>query len=110
MVIYCEARNIAFTQLTTAAIRNMIAAMVMASEVGVQMSLRFFETMMSITQNVSIPGTAYLNAKTNYQIISGHPSKVTKWFERYFFVKVNEAFVPDLLREYAREWSPFYGR
>lgn len=83
---YAETRDIALTQFAPAAMRNVVAALVMGAEVGVDIDLHFFEELENISR---IPGTLhtfYINIKSRYVILRGTVNKVHEWFQRYFFV------------------------
>uniref|UniRef100_A0A1J3HWS1 Uncharacterized protein n=1 Tax=Noccaea caerulescens TaxID=107243 RepID=A0A1J3HWS1_NOCCA len=110
LIAYCEEVGVAMSQLCPAAIRNIVGPLVLAAELDIDIDLRFFEAMSSITVNKRTPGTLYVSIRSKYGVITGHPSKTRNWLEEYFFVRVNEASVPDVRRPYRNEWSPTFGR
>ncbi|CAA7029951.1 unnamed protein product [Microthlaspi erraticum] len=109
-VTYCEDVRIAFSQLCPAGVRNITGTVVLAAELGMELNLDFYESMSSIAVNQSTPGTMYVSINPKYGMITGHPSKTRNWINEYFFIRVNEASVPDLDRRYRNEWSPIFVR
>ncbi|KAL0886158.1 hypothetical protein Bca101_010141 [Brassica carinata] len=85
---YAAARDIALTQFTLAAMQN-VAALVMGTEVGINVDLHFFEGLVNISKNPGTPNTFYLNIKSRYGILSGRVNKAHEWFQRYFFIQID---------------------
>ncbi|KAL0886379.1 hypothetical protein Bca101_010362 [Brassica carinata] len=61
LLAYCDEHHIALSQLNPAAIRNMVAALFTASEIGVRMSLYLFEHMARITRCDKTEGVFYMS-------------------------------------------------
>ncbi|KAF3507960.1 hypothetical protein F2Q69_00005848 [Brassica cretica] len=80
---YVAARDIALTQFTSAVIRNVVAALVFRAEVGIYLDLRFFE-----------------------YILRGRENRAHKWFQRYFFVRIDSTSVADLDASLRGTWNP----
>lgn len=109
LIAYCEDVGIAMSQLCPAATRNIVAPLVLAAELDMDINLRFFEAMSTITVNKKTSRTLYVNIRSAHGMSTGHPSKTRNWIEEYFFVSVNEALI-DARRPYRNEWSPCFGR
>ncbi|KAF8105758.1 hypothetical protein N665_0156s0012 [Sinapis alba] len=88
--------RIALGQYITNGIKIMVTLTVLASELGIKMSVRLFEeiTTPSITAKT---GFFYGKMVTKYNVITRKPSKVNFWNRSYFCVKNNEASFEDPL-------------
>ncbi|KAL0756162.1 hypothetical protein Bca101_093830 [Brassica carinata] len=102
---YAAAWDIALTQFTPPAMRNVVAALVLGSEVGIDVDLRFFEELANISRNPWTPNTFYINIKSRHDILRGRVSKVHEWFQRYFFVRIDSASVADLNAVLRGTWN-----
>ncbi|KAF8102816.1 hypothetical protein N665_0194s0029 [Sinapis alba] len=89
LTTYCSRRKIALGQYTANGIRIMVTLTVLASEMGIKMSVRLFEelTTPSITAKT---GFFFVKMVPKYNIITGKPAKVNLWNRSYFYVKINE--------------------
>ncbi|WZZ26006.1 hypothetical protein YC2023_009407 [Brassica napus] len=96
---YAAARDIVLTQFTLAAMQNVVAALVLGAEVGIDVDLRFFEELANISRNLGTPNTFYINIKSRHDILRGRVNKAHEWFQRYFFVWIDSASVADLNAE-----------
>ncbi|KAF8109787.1 hypothetical protein N665_0091s0016 [Sinapis alba] len=94
LTTYCNRRKIALGQYTANGIRILVTLTVLAAELGIKMSVRLFEELMtpSITTKT---GFFYGKMVPKYNVITGKPSKVNFWNHRYFYVKINEASFED---------------
>ncbi|KAF8105163.1 hypothetical protein N665_0162s0042 [Sinapis alba] len=90
LTTYCNRRKIALGQYTANGIMILVTLTVLAAELGIKMSVRLFEELMtpSITAKT---GFFYGKMVPKYNVITGKPSKVNFWNHRYFYVKINEA-------------------
>lgn len=93
------------TQFTPAAIQNVVAALVMGAEVGIDVDLRFFEELANISRNPGTPNTFYINIKFRHGILRGRVNKVHEWFQRFFFVRVDSDSVADPDAVLRRTWN-----
>ena len=103
---YAAARDIALTQFTSAAMRNVVAALVLGAEVGIDVDLRFFEELANISKNPGTPNTFYINIKSCYSILRGRENRAHEWFQRYFFVQIDSTSVADLHASLRGTWNP----
>ncbi|KAL0684554.1 hypothetical protein Bca4012_051402 [Brassica carinata] len=103
---YAAARDIALTQFTPAAMRNVVAPLVLGAEVGFDVDLRFFKELANISRNPGTPNTFYINIKSRYDILRGRVNKAHEWFQRYFFVQNDSASIADLDVSLRGTWNP----
>ncbi|XP_013617563.1 PREDICTED: uncharacterized protein At3g60930, chloroplastic-like [Brassica oleracea var. oleracea] len=103
---YAAARDIALTQFTPAAMRNVVAPLVLGAEVGFDVDLRFFKELANISRNPGTPNTFYINIKSRYDILRGRVNKAHEWFQRYFFVQNDSASIADLDASLRGTWNP----
>ncbi|CAH2036108.1 unnamed protein product [Thlaspi arvense] len=105
---YCEAREIALTQLCPGAIRNVVGAIIVAESFDVDMSLRFFEEISSVVWNTKgAQRTVAVNMKPGNKVVTDVPSKSHSWWRRYFYARVNSALVcGGDSRIFVDRWSP----
>ncbi|KAF3609894.1 hypothetical protein DY000_02048530 [Brassica cretica] len=102
---YAAARDIALTQFTPAAMRNVVAALVLGAEVGIDVDLRFFEELATISRNPGTPNTFYINIKSRHGILRGRVNKAHEWFQRYFFIRIDSASMADLNAVLRGTWN-----
>lgn len=55
--------------------RNVVAALVIGDEVGIDVDLRFFAELANISRNPGTPKTFYINIKSRYHILRGKVNK-----------------------------------
>ncbi|KAF2586668.1 hypothetical protein F2Q70_00035176 [Brassica cretica] len=84
---------------------NVVAALVLGAEVGIDVDLRFFEELANISRNSGTPNTFYINIKSRHDILRGRVNKAHEWFQRYFFVRIDSAFVADLNAVLRGTWN-----
>ncbi|CAN8288884.1 unnamed protein product [Cochlearia groenlandica] len=84
---------IAFPQLIAPCIRNFVAVMVAAKELGIEMTLHVFEEITRVNQNHSFAGTWSICWKPGFRLTSDTSVKFPNWWEKLFFVKMNTASV-----------------
>lgn len=106
LTLYAAARDIALTQFTPAAMRNVVVALVMGAEVGIDVDIRFFEELANISRNPGTRNTFYINIKSRHGILRGRVNNAHEWFQRYFFVRVDSASVVDLDAILRGTWNP----
>ncbi|KAF8109752.1 hypothetical protein N665_0092s0024 [Sinapis alba] len=94
LTTYCHRRRIALGQYTANGIRILVTLTVLAAELGISMSVRLFEELMTpiITAKT---GFFYGKMVPKYNVITGKPSKVNFWNRAYFYVKINDASFED---------------
>ncbi|KAF8103606.1 hypothetical protein N665_0187s0007 [Sinapis alba] len=94
LTTYCSRRKIALVQYTANGIRILVTLTVLAAELGIKMSARLLEELMtpSITMKT---GFFYGKMVPKYNVITGKPTKVNFWNHRYFYIKINEASLED---------------
>lgn len=78
----------------------MVCLLILGAECGISISCRAFEEMSFINSVQKSSGYFYVNMKPKYNLITDTPSKVYEWKMRYFYVKINEASVPDVHKKY----------
>ncbi|KAG2306857.1 hypothetical protein Bca52824_026605 [Brassica carinata] len=96
----------AFTHLSASSMNSLVKAIIMASEVGIEMSCGLFDEIARVTRNLSLPRAFNLYFNKNLKIIDADRSKLGLWWSHYFFVKINEASVSNINRFYQPFWSP----
>ncbi|KAL0899114.1 hypothetical protein Bca101_083075 [Brassica carinata] len=77
---------------------SLVKAIIMASEVGIEMSCGLFDEIARVTRNLSLPRAFNLYFNKNLKIIDADRSKLGLWWSHYFFVKINEASVSNINR------------
>ncbi|EOA11934.1 hypothetical protein CARUB_v10016549mg, partial [Capsella rubella] len=102
---YCARREIAFSQLTVASIRNAVGLAILAAATGVVMDLDLFEELTKYLFGKENPGMCCASSRASFKIVDGAKTKVRAWRKYYFFVKVTELSVEDLSLSYARTWN-----
>ncbi|CAH2079197.1 unnamed protein product [Thlaspi arvense] len=105
---YCEAREIALTQLCLGAIRNMVGAILVTESCNVEMSLRFFEEISNVgwyTRRAQ--QTVAVNMRSGNKVVTSIAKKSHRWWGRYFYARVNSALVcGGDNRTFVDQWSP----
>ncbi|EOA23141.1 hypothetical protein CARUB_v100036992mg, partial [Capsella rubella] len=102
---YCARREIAFSQLTVASVRNAVGLAILAAAAGVVVDLDLFEEFTKYLFGKENPGMCCASSRPGFRIVDGATSKVRRWRKYYFFVKVTELSVEDLSLPYARTWN-----
>ncbi|KAF3559660.1 hypothetical protein F2Q69_00011966 [Brassica cretica] len=102
---YATKRDVAISQMSPAAIRNMVISLVLGAEVDVDVDAEFFEM---ISQMNFITGKTFsVSIKTLCRFMEGRgPSKADGWQRKYFFVRVSPASVADSSAVFRTEWNP----
>ena len=102
---YATKRDVAISQMSPAAIRNMVISLVLGAEADVDVVAEFFEM---ISQMNLITGETFsVSIKARCRLIEGRgPSKADGWQQKYFFVRVNPAFVADPSAVFRSKWNP----
>ncbi|CAN8255261.1 unnamed protein product [Cochlearia groenlandica] len=100
---------IAFSHLTAPCVRNLVAAMVVSKELGIEMTLRLFNEITRVSKNHSLNGTWSICWRPGFRLTSDTSVKFAKWWDKYFFVRVNSASVLDVDSVYQTKWSPCVG-
>ncbi|KAG2305258.1 hypothetical protein Bca52824_033909 [Brassica carinata] len=85
---YAFRRGIALSQLMNGTIRLMVVLSVIAAEAGTSLSVRSFEELTSVSVTDGLVST---RMRTNYNVVTGYPSKTTDWQRSYFYVKSNRS-------------------
>ncbi|XP_020888565.1 meiosis-specific protein ASY2-like [Arabidopsis lyrata subsp. lyrata] len=93
---YCSRRNIAFSQLSVASIRNAVGLVIMAAEENIVVNLNLFEEVTTFSIGQKNPGIVCASSRRRFKIVYGAKKKTNDWRKRYFFVKLNEASVEDI--------------
>ncbi|KAF3570865.1 hypothetical protein F2Q69_00060346 [Brassica cretica] len=102
---YATKRDVAISQMSPVAIRNMVISLVLGAEADVDVDAEFFEM---ISQMNLITGETFsVSIKARCRLMKGRgPSKVDGWQQKYFFVRVNHAYVADPSAVFRTEWNP----
>lgn len=108
-VKYCENWEVAFMQMTSAAVCNMVGLMVLVAEANLYVFIEMLEQVSLLNVSPRV-GRFYTSMKPGCKIILGFKSKFSGWFQLYFFGKINLASVADVTRRYVAEWNPTMGR
>ncbi|KFK22099.1 hypothetical protein AALP_AAs40836U000200 [Arabis alpina] len=103
-VRYFGNRNICFSQMTMAETCNLVALLVLGAELDINFSVKKYEQI-SLMKEGQVFGRFYNIMKAGCKFIK-LKSKIGKWFDRYFFVKINDASVQDTTRTYHSRWNP----
>ncbi|CAE6224507.1 unnamed protein product [Arabidopsis arenosa] len=93
---YCSRRNIAFSQLSVASIRNAVGLVIMAAEENIVVNLNLFEAVTTFSIGQKNPGIVCASSRRRFKIVYDARRKTNDWRKRYFFVKLNEASVEDI--------------
>ncbi|KAH0870193.1 hypothetical protein HID58_077215 [Brassica napus] len=75
LLAYCDEHLIALAQLTPAAIRNIVAALFTAADIGVHMSLCLFERIAHITRCDKTDGAFYVSMKAGCGVVGKRKRK-----------------------------------
>ncbi|KAG2305139.1 hypothetical protein Bca52824_033790 [Brassica carinata] len=91
---YTANRDVAISQMSPAAIRNMVIAMVLGAEVNVNVDVEFFEMISQL--NFITDETFSVSIKARCRLMDGRgPSKADGWKRKYFFMRISPASVVD---------------
>ncbi|KFK27035.1 hypothetical protein AALP_AA8G325500 [Arabis alpina] len=106
---YCEARRVAPSQLTCASYRNICAILTMAAELGRSVNLAQLEEMVGIAKFGDC-GRFYASMRSGCMILTGVSSRIERWKNKYFFVKINKYVIGDFTGVIHAGWSSRIGR
>ncbi|KAF3536034.1 hypothetical protein F2Q69_00021631 [Brassica cretica] len=102
---YATNRDVAISQMSLAAIRNMVIALVRGAEVDADVYVEFFEMFSQMT--FTTDETFSVSIKTRCRLMDGRgPSKADGWQRIYFFVRISPASVVDSSAVFRTEWNP----
>ncbi|XP_048609192.1 uncharacterized protein LOC106444840 [Brassica napus] len=113
LLAYCDEHLIALAQLTPAAIRNVVAALFTAADIGVHMSLCLFESIAHITRCDKTDGAFYVSMKAGYGVVGERKRKTFCWIKKFFYVRIAPSSVPDVSDmsvSFRSFWNPYNGR
>ncbi|KAH0883920.1 hypothetical protein HID58_060016, partial [Brassica napus] len=79
LLAYCDEHLIALAQLTPAAVRNVVAALFTAADIGVHMSLCLFERIAHITRCDKTDGAFYVSMKAGCGVVGERKRKTSSW-------------------------------
>ncbi|KFK22736.1 hypothetical protein AALP_AAs62920U001500, partial [Arabis alpina] len=106
---YCEARRVAPSQLTCASYRNICTILTMAAELGWSVNLAQLEDMVGIAKFGDC-GRFYASMRSGNMILTGVSSRIERWKNNFFFVKVNKYVIGDFTGAIHAGWSSRIGR
>ncbi|KFK32846.1 hypothetical protein AALP_AA6G294600 [Arabis alpina] len=106
---YCEVRCIAPSQLTCASYRNICAILTMAAELGHSVNLAQLEEMVGITKSGEC-GRFYASMRSENMIMTGVSSRIERWKNKYFYVRINRSSVGDFAGIIRAGWNSRIGR
>ncbi|KFK32013.1 hypothetical protein AALP_AA6G188800 [Arabis alpina] len=106
---YCEARRVAPSQLTCASYRNICAILTMGAELGRSMNLAQLEEMVGITKSGDC-GRFYASMRSGCMILTGVSSRIERWKNKYFFVRISKYVIGDFTGVIHAGWSSRIGR
>ncbi|KFK29942.1 hypothetical protein AALP_AA7G198200 [Arabis alpina] len=106
---YCEARRVAPSQLTCASYRNICAILTMAAELGRSVNLAQLEEMVGFAKSGEC-GRFYASMRSGNMILTGVSSRIERWKNKYFFVRVNRSSVGDFAGVIRAGWISRIGR
>ncbi|KFK22787.1 hypothetical protein AALP_AAs69847U000300 [Arabis alpina] len=106
---YCEARRVAPSQLTCASYRNICAILTMAAELGRSVNLAQLEEMVEIAKSGDC-GRFYASMRSGCMILTGVSSRIERWKNKYFFVRINKYVIGDFNGVIHAGWSSRIGR
>ncbi|KFK39026.1 hypothetical protein AALP_AA3G191100, partial [Arabis alpina] len=101
---YCEARRVAPSQLTCASYRNICAILTMAAELGRSVNLAQLEEMVGIAKSGDC-GRFYASMRSGCMILTGVSSRIERWKNKYFFVRINKYVIGDFTGAIHAGWS-----
>ncbi|KAF3578818.1 hypothetical protein DY000_02032284 [Brassica cretica] len=102
---YAQRRDVAISQMSPAAIRNIVVALVLGTEVSVDVDAEFFKAIYQM--NMITDETFSVSIKTRCgRLVGRGPSKVDSWQRKYFFVRVSSSSVYDPSEVFRTEWNP----
>ncbi|KAG2288576.1 hypothetical protein Bca52824_048180 [Brassica carinata] len=82
LLAYCDEHLIALAQLTPAAVRNVVAALFTAADIGVHMSLCLFERIAHITRCDKTDGAFYVSMKAGCGVVGERKRKTLCWIKK----------------------------
>ncbi|KFK22452.1 hypothetical protein AALP_AAs59948U000100, partial [Arabis alpina] len=106
---YCEARRVAPSQLTCASYRNICAILTMAAKLGRSVNLAQLEEMVGIAKSGDC-GRFYASMRSGCMILTGVSSRIERWKNKYFFVRINKYAIGDFTGVIHAGWSSRIGR
>lgn len=102
---YASNRDVAMSQMSPAAIRNMVIALVLGAEADVDVDAEFFE--MISQMNFITEETFSISIKTRCRLMECRgPSKADGWQRKYFFVHISPSSMVDSSEVFRTEWNP----
>ncbi|KAF8116608.1 hypothetical protein N665_0016s0038 [Sinapis alba] len=113
LLAFCDAHRIALSQLTPAAIRNMVASLFTAASIGVHMSLHLFENMARMTRCDKTDGAIYVSMMARHGVVTERKRKTYDWIKKFFYVRIASSSVPDvsdMTDPFRSSWNPYNGR
>ncbi|KAF8093569.1 hypothetical protein N665_0383s0193 [Sinapis alba] len=113
LLAFCDVHRIALSQLTPAAIRNMVAALFTAASIGVHMSLHLFEDMARMTRCDKTDGAFYISMMARHGVVTERKRKTYDWIKKFFYVRIASSSVPDvsdMTDPFRSSWNPYNGR
>ncbi|KAH0879515.1 hypothetical protein HID58_066909 [Brassica napus] len=113
LLAYCDEHLIALAQLTPAAIRNIVAALFTAADIGVHMSLCLFERIAHITRCDKTDEAFYVSMKAGCGVVGERKRKTLCWIKKFFYVRIAPSSVPDVSDmsvPFRSSWNPYNGR
>ncbi|KAH0901560.1 hypothetical protein HID58_041063 [Brassica napus] len=113
LLAYCDEHLIALAQLTPAAIRNIVAALFTAADIGVHMSLNLFERIARITRCDKTDGAFYVSMRAGCGVVGERKRKTLCWIKKFFYVRIAPSSVPDVSDmsvPFRSSWNPYNGR
>ncbi|KAF2563957.1 hypothetical protein F2Q70_00015703 [Brassica cretica] len=112
LLAYFDEHLIALAQLTLVAIRNIVAALFTAADIGVHMSLCLFERIAHITRCDKTDGAFYVSMKAGCDVVGERKRKTLCWIKKFFYVRIAPSSVPDVSDmsvPFRSSWNPYNG-
>ncbi|XP_013678476.1 uncharacterized protein LOC106382936 [Brassica napus] len=113
LLAYCDEHLIGLAQLTPAAIRNIVAALFTAVDIGVHISICLFERIAHITRCDKTDGAFYVSMKIGCGVVGERKRKTLCWIKKFFYVRIAPSSVPDvsdMSTPLRSSWNPYNGR
>ncbi|KAF3499810.1 hypothetical protein F2Q69_00040959 [Brassica cretica] len=86
--------ELSISQLNVAALQNFLGMLILSYELRMDLSPDDFEGLWS-TRKTSIDYLCRMAPKRHMSIIQGHTSNAKGWFKRFFYVRIDSAFVEE---------------
>ncbi|KAG7568407.1 hypothetical protein ISN45_Aa04g012260 [Arabidopsis thaliana x Arabidopsis arenosa] len=103
---YASRRQMAFAQLSPAAIRNAYGLIRMAARCGVEPRCSLYEELTTKKNfGKSKPGLVYTQSSRTPKLVVGAKSKTNDWLRWYFFVRVNNESAGDVTVTNYHGWT-----